>query len=66
MTIEDPLLSTLGYQLLPSETSQLVGDNREFFNVSDMFWGVLLIVGGGKLITIKNPTLSTLDCQLFP
>ena len=30
MTIEDPSLSTHGYQLLPLTTSQLVGDNKEF------------------------------------
>ena len=36
MTIEDPLLSTHGYQLLPLATSFLVGNNREF-DVSDLF-----------------------------
>ena len=36
MTIEDPLLSTHGYQLLPLETSYLVDNNREF-DVSDIF-----------------------------
>ena len=30
MTIEDPLLSAHGYQLLSIATSYLVGDNREF------------------------------------
>ena len=35
MAIEDPSLSTHGYQLLPL--------------------GVLLIVGGGKLIIIEDP-----------
>ena len=30
MTIEDPLLSAHGYQLLPLATSYLVGNNREF------------------------------------
>ena len=30
MTIEDPLLSAYGYQLLPLATSQYVGDNKEF------------------------------------
>ena len=30
MTIEDPTLSTHGYQLLPLATSYLVDNNREF------------------------------------
>ena len=45
MTIEDPLLSDHGYQLLSIATSYLVGNNRKF-DVSDIFWGVLFIVGG--------------------
>ena len=44
MTIEDPSLSAHGYQLLPIATNYLVGKNREF-DVSDIFWGVLFIVG---------------------
>ena len=36
MTIEDPLLSAHGYQLLPLTTSYLVGNNRES-DVSDIF-----------------------------
>ena len=36
MTIEDPLLSAHGYQLLPIVTSYLVGNNRDF-DVSDIF-----------------------------
>ena len=36
MTIEDPSLSTHGYQLLSLATSSLVGYNREF-DVSDIF-----------------------------
>ena len=35
MTIEDPLLSAYGYQLLPL-SSYLVGNNRDF-DVSDIF-----------------------------
>ena len=35
MTIEDPLLSAHGYQLLSIATSYLVGNNREF-GVSDI------------------------------
>ena len=45
MTMEDPLLSAYGYQLLPIATSYLVGNNRKF-DVSDIFWGVLFIIGG--------------------
>ena len=36
MTIEDPSLSTYGYQLLSLATSYLLGNNREF-DVSDIF-----------------------------
>ena len=54
MTIEDPLLSAHGYQLLPLATSYFVGINREF-DVSDIFWGVSFIVGWGELITIEDP-----------
>ena len=36
MTIEDPSLSTHGYQFLPLATSYFVGNNREF-DVSDIF-----------------------------
>ena len=36
MTIEDPSLSTHGYQLLPLATRYLVENNREF-DVSDIF-----------------------------
>ena len=36
MTIEDPLLSAHGYQLLPIATSYFVDNNREF-DVSDTF-----------------------------
>ena len=39
MTIEDPLLSAHGYQLLPIATSYLVGNKREF-DASGIFWGV--------------------------
>ena len=45
MAIEDSLLSAHGYQLLSLATSYLVGINRKF-GVSDIFWGVLFIVGG--------------------
>ena len=51
MSIEDPSLSVHGYQLLPLATSQLMDDSREF-DASGIFWGFLLIVGGGELITI--------------
>ena len=36
MTIEEPLLSAHGYQLLPIATSQYVGNYRDF-DVSDIF-----------------------------
>ena len=65
MTIEDLSLSAYGYQLLPIATNYIVGNNREF-DVSDIFWGVLLIVGGGELITTKDPSLSTHGYQLLP
>ena len=65
MTIENLSLSAHGYQLFPLATSYLVGKNRKF-DVSGMFWGVLLIVGGGELMTIKDPSLSTHGYQLLP
>ena len=36
MTIQDPLLSAHGYQLLPIATNYLVSNNREF-DISDIF-----------------------------
>ena len=63
--MEDPSLSAHGYQLLSIATSLLVGNNREF-DVSDIFWGVLFIVGGGELITIEGPSLSDHGYQLLP
>ena len=65
MTIEDPLLSAHGYQLLPLATSYLVVNGREF-DVSDIFWAVSFIVGGGELITIEDPSLSDHGHQLLP
>ena len=65
MIIEDSLLSAHGYQLLPIVTSYLVGNNREF-DVSDIFWGVSFIVGGGELMAIEDPSLSAHGYQLFP
>ena len=65
MIIEDPSLGAHGYQLLPLATSQYVGDNRKF-NVSGIFWGVFLIVGGGELMTIEDPSLSAYSYQLLP
>ena len=46
MTIEDASLSAHGFQLLSLVTSYLVGNNREF-DVLDIFWGVLFIIGLG-------------------
>ena len=45
MTIEDSLLSAHGYKLLSIAIKYLVGNNREI-DVSDIFCGVLFIVGG--------------------
>ena len=41
-----------------------MADNREF-DVSDIFSGVLLIVGGGELRTIEDPSLSAHGYQLL-
>ena len=65
MTIEDPLLSAHGYQLLSLATSYLVGNNREF-DVSDIFSSVLFIVCGGELMTIEDQSLSAYGYQLLP
>ena len=64
MTIEDQSLSAHGYQLLSLATSYLVGNNREF-DVSDIFWGILVIVCGGELMTIEDPSLSDYGYQLL-
>ena len=64
MTIEDPSLIAHGYQLLPIVTSYLMGNNREF-DVSDIFWCVLFIIGGGELMTIEDPLLSAYGYQLL-
>ena len=42
-----------------------MGDNKEF-NDSAIFWGVLLIAGGGKLQNIEDPSLVILGYQLLP
>ena len=65
MTIEDSLLSAHGYQLLSIATSYLVGKNRKF-DVSEIFWGVLFIVGGEELMSIEDPSLSAHGYQLLP
>ena len=65
MTIEDESLSAHIYQLLPLATSYLVGNNREF-DASGIFWGVLLIFGGGELITIEDLSQSVHGYQLLP
>ena len=41
-----------------------MGDDRKF-DVSGIFWGVLLIVGGGELITIEYSLLSAYGYQLL-
>ena len=55
----------LGYQLLPIATSKLMGDNKEL-NDSATFYGVLLIVGGGKPQNIEDSSLVILGYQLLP
>ena len=42
-----------------------MGDNIQF-DVSDIFWGVLLIVCGGELVTIEDSLLSAHGYQLLP
>ena len=42
-----------------------MGDNKEFSD-SAIFWGVILIVGGGKLQNIEDPSLVILGYQLLP
>ena len=42
-----------------------MGDNKEF-NDSAIFWGVLLIVGGGKLQKIEDSSLVILGYLLLP
>ena len=59
------MISAHGYQLLPKATSYLGGNNREFY-VSDIFWGVLFIIGWGKLMPIEDPLLSAYGYQLLP
>ena len=61
MTIKDQSLSAHIYQLLPLATSYLVGNNREF-DASGIFWGVLLIGGGGELMAIEDESLSNHCC----
>ena len=41
-----------------------MSDKRKF-DVLDIFWGVLLIVSGGELITIEDSLLSAHDYQLL-
>ena len=65
MIIEDSLLSAHGYQLLSIATSYLVGNNRNF-DVSDIFWGVLFIIGGGELMIIEDPLLTAYGYQMLP
>ena len=52
MTIEDPLLNAIGYQLLLLVTCQIAVDNRKI-DVSDIFRGVLLIVEQDNFRTLK-------------
>ena len=65
MTIGNSSLTAHGYQLLPLATSYYVGDNTKF-DVSGIFGGVLIIFGGGELMTIEDPSLSDHGYQLLP
>ena len=65
MTIEDPSLNAHGYHLLPIATSYLMANNREF-DVSDIFWGALFIIGGWEPMTIEDPLPSAYGYQLLP
>ena len=56
-TIDNPSLSAHGYQLFSLAASQLVHKNMKF-DISCIFSPVLLIVGGGELAAIKDPSLS--------
>ena len=47
-------------------SNQFLVDNNREFDVSDIFWGVLLIVGGGELMTTEDPSLSAHGYQLLP
>ena len=42
-----------------------MGNNKEF-DASHIFWGVLFIIGGEKLMTIEDPSLSAHGYQLLP
>ena len=64
MTIEDPLLSAHGYQLLPIATSQWVGDNSKL-DLSGIFCGVLLIAGRAHLQIIENLSSVGLKVELL-
>ena len=64
MTTEDPSLSAFSYQMFSLATSQFIGDKSDF-EVSGIFSGMLLIVGGREHMTIEDPSLSALyktDC----
>ena len=50
---------------VPLASSQSVDHNKEF-DVSDIFSGVSLILHGGELVTIEDPSLSNHGYQLLP
>ena len=41
-------------------------DDSRVFDVSGIFGGALLAVGGGELMTIEDPSLSAHGYQLLP
>ena len=55
-----------GYQLLQLATSQLVIYNREFDFSGIFSSGLLIIVGGGELVTIEDQSLRPHGYQLSP
>ena len=63
--IEDPSVVIHDYQLLFPTTNKIMDDNKDIYG-SGIFWGVLLIVGCGKLLNIGRPLLVGLGYELLP
>ena len=66
MTIEDPSLSTYGYQLLPLATSVskwVIIGKLMYQTYFELFYS---FVGGGELMTIEDSLLSGHGYQLLP
>ena len=41
-------------------------EDKRKFDVPGKFWGVLLIIDGGEVMTIEDPSLSAYGYQLLP